>query len=187
MFDCSFHVVDISTLTNLQFQVNLDRKLRVKNLQDFHSEPIWEDYDISQKVMNCCWHPKQNIVAVSCLNCVFFYNSWFAVASRLLILKIINFKNLGNCVFMHFNSFTLKIINFINIKISGAITIYTPNHMNPHPSNVTFTNSLLFGLLNSRFSLTLTVAGTSSSSPSEKSLLASSSFCLGSIFRILYL
>ena len=75
MFDCSFHVVDISTLTNLQFQVNLDRKLRVKNLQDFHSEPIWEDYDISQKVMNCCWHPKQNIVAVSCLNCVFFYNS----------------------------------------------------------------------------------------------------------------
>ena len=75
MFNSNFHVVDKAGDKNFQFELTFSKKNLIKKLPKNYYEQLGADYDFDKKVLNCCWHPKKNIIAVSCLNCLFFYNA----------------------------------------------------------------------------------------------------------------
>ena len=55
--------------------LSFNKKNAIKKLPKNYYESLGNNYDFDKKVLQCAWHPKNNILAIACLNCLFFYNS----------------------------------------------------------------------------------------------------------------
>jgi len=75
MFNSNFHISDREGNANYQFELNFNKKTIMKHIPKKHFEQLGTNYDFSKKVLKSTWHPKKNTIAISCLNCLYFYNS----------------------------------------------------------------------------------------------------------------
>lgn len=75
LFNSNFHVCDRNGDNNLQFELNFNKKTHVKHIPKKFYEALGSHYDFSRKVLKSAWHPKNNCVAITCLNCLYFYNA----------------------------------------------------------------------------------------------------------------
>jgi len=74
LFNSNFHISDRNGENNLQFELNFDKKTNVKHIPKKFYEPLGSKYDYTRKVLKGAWHPTENIVAMACLNCLYFYH-----------------------------------------------------------------------------------------------------------------
>lgn len=74
MFNSKFHIYNRTEEKNIQFDLNFDKKTSSQIIPKDYFEPIKGKYDYNQRALKSDWNPKSNCVAVSCLNCLFFYN-----------------------------------------------------------------------------------------------------------------
>jgi len=74
LFNNNFHISDRNGENNLQFELNFDKKTLVKHIPKKFYEPLGSKYDYSRKVLKGAWHPTENLVAMACLNCLYFYH-----------------------------------------------------------------------------------------------------------------
>lgn len=73
LFNSNFHISDRNGDNNLQFELNFDKKTVVKTIPKKFYEPLGSKYDYQRKVLRSCWHPTENVIALACLNCLYFY------------------------------------------------------------------------------------------------------------------
>jgi serine/threonine-protein phosphatase 2A regulatory subunit B len=74
MFNSNFHVSDRNGDNNNQFELNFDKKTVSKHIPKKFYEPLGSKYDYTRKVLKGAWHPTENIIAMACLNCLYFYH-----------------------------------------------------------------------------------------------------------------
>ena len=75
LFNSNWHLSDRNGDTNLQFELNFDKKTVVKTIPKKFYEPLGSKYDYTRKILKSCWHPTENLVALACLNCLYFYTA----------------------------------------------------------------------------------------------------------------
>jgi len=73
MFNNNFHIIDVKKDTNTQFELNFNKKTISKVIPKKCTEVLGSNYDYTRKVLRSVYHPRENIVAMACLNCLFFY------------------------------------------------------------------------------------------------------------------
>ncbi len=73
-FNSTFHIVDRNGENNLQFELNFNKKTLVKQIPPKYFENLGASYDFTRKVLRTAYHPTSNMVAMACLNCLYFYN-----------------------------------------------------------------------------------------------------------------
>jgi len=73
MFNSNFHVIDIKRDTNTQFELNFNKKTVSKLIPKKCTEVLGSNYDYTRKILRTSFHPKEHVVAISCLNCLSFY------------------------------------------------------------------------------------------------------------------
>lgn len=76
MFNSNFHLLDLKRDTNTQYELNFNRKTISKTIPKKCTEVLGANYDYTQKVLRSAYHPKENITALACLNCLFFYRGF---------------------------------------------------------------------------------------------------------------
>ena len=74
-FNSTFHIIDRNGETNRQFELNFRKKTVINTVPKNHYETLSSKYDYKKKVLKTSFHPKNNTVAVSCLNALFFYST----------------------------------------------------------------------------------------------------------------
>jgi len=73
MFNNSFHILDIKRDINTQFELNFNKKTISKVIPKKCTEVLGSNYNYTRKVLKTSYHPREHIVALACLNCLFFY------------------------------------------------------------------------------------------------------------------
>lgn len=73
LFNSTFHILDIKRDINTQFEMNFNKKTITKVIPKKCTEVLGSNYDYTRKVLRGAYHPTDNIVAMACLNCLFFY------------------------------------------------------------------------------------------------------------------
>jgi serine/threonine-protein phosphatase 2A regulatory subunit B len=60
---------------NLQYELNFNKKTIARQIPPKYFENLGSNYDFSRKVLRntCC--SNQNIIAMACLNCLYFYQA----------------------------------------------------------------------------------------------------------------
>jgi serine/threonine-protein phosphatase 2A regulatory subunit B len=76
MFNNNFHLIDVKKDTNTQFELNFNKKTISKVIPKKCTEVLGSNYDYTRKVLRTVYHPRENIVAMACLNCLFFYKGY---------------------------------------------------------------------------------------------------------------
>jgi len=73
MFNNNFHVLDVKRETNTQVELTFNKKTVLKVLPKKCTDQLGSNYDYSRKVLKTAYHPKEHIVSMACLNCLYFY------------------------------------------------------------------------------------------------------------------
>jgi serine/threonine-protein phosphatase 2A regulatory subunit B len=73
MFNSNFHVFDVKRDTNLQFELNFNKKSIFKVIPKRCTDVLGSNYDYTRKVLKSAYHPKEHMCAIACLNCLYFY------------------------------------------------------------------------------------------------------------------
>ena len=60
---------------NLQYELNFNKKTIARQIPPKYFENLGSNYDFSRKVLKnaCC--SNQNVIALACLNCLYFYQA----------------------------------------------------------------------------------------------------------------
>lgn len=74
-FNSTFHVIDRNGDLNNQFELNFNKKTLIKPIPPKYFENLGSNYDFSRKVLKTAFSPVNNTLAISCLNCLYFYNA----------------------------------------------------------------------------------------------------------------
>lgn len=69
-----FHICDIESSKNTQFELNFNKKTISKNIPVNHFETLSNSFDFSKKVSKAVWNPAHECVVLASLNCLFIYN-----------------------------------------------------------------------------------------------------------------
>jgi len=75
MFNNNFHVFDVRKETNTMFELTYNKKTVSKVIPKKCTDTLGSNYDYSRKVLKTCYHPKEHIVSIACLNCLYFYKA----------------------------------------------------------------------------------------------------------------
>ena len=75
MFNSNFHMIDVKRDINTQFELSFNKRTISKTIPKKCTEVI-SNYDYTRKTLKTTFHPKDNMVAVACLNCLFFYRGY---------------------------------------------------------------------------------------------------------------
>ena len=70
-----FHIVDIATGKNTQFELNFNKKTISKAIPPNYFENLGPSFDFTKKVIKTAWNPVHNCIVLCSLNCLFIYNA----------------------------------------------------------------------------------------------------------------
>ena len=70
-----FHICDIESGRNTQFELNFNKKTIMKNIPQNHFETLSNNFDLVKKVSKVVWNPVHDCVVLASLNCLFIYNA----------------------------------------------------------------------------------------------------------------
>ncbi|EGR33792.1 protein phosphatase 2a regulatory b subunit, putative [Ichthyophthirius multifiliis] len=73
-FNSTFHVIDRNGETNNQFELNFNKKTISKQIPPKYFENLTSSYDFTRKALKASYSQASNTIAVSCLNCLYFYS-----------------------------------------------------------------------------------------------------------------
>lgn len=76
IFDNKFHVTDLTSYNNTQFELNFKRKTLFRSITKNFYEQIPSSFDVTKKVLKTAWNPVSNCIVAASLNCLFFYNGF---------------------------------------------------------------------------------------------------------------
>ncbi|CAD8098954.1 unnamed protein product [Paramecium primaurelia] len=74
-FNSTFHIVDRMGECNSQYELNFNKKTVVRQIPPKYFENLGSSYDFNRKVQKLSMCQTQNLVAVACLNCLYFYTA----------------------------------------------------------------------------------------------------------------
>mmetsp|Transcript_52400 Transcript_52400/g.60192 ORF Transcript_52400/g.60192 Transcript_52400/m.60192 type:complete len:433 (+) Transcript_52400:77-1375(+) len=72
MFNSNFHIIDVKRDINTQFELSFTKKTISKVIPKKCTD-VLNNYDYTRKTLKTTFNPKENTVAVACLNSLFFY------------------------------------------------------------------------------------------------------------------
>lgn len=75
-FDNRFHITELSSYSNTQFELNFKRKTLFRPIVKNFYEQMPATFDVNKKVLKTAWNPASNCVVIASLNCLFFYNGF---------------------------------------------------------------------------------------------------------------
>jgi len=75
LFNNNFHIIDVKKDVNTQFELNFNKKTISKVIPKKCTEVLGSNYNYTRKVLRTAYHPIEHIVAIACLNCLFFYKA----------------------------------------------------------------------------------------------------------------
>lgn len=70
-----FHICDMETSKNTQFELNFNKKTISKNIPSNYFETLSNSFDFTKKISKAVWNPVHDCVVLASLNCLFIYNS----------------------------------------------------------------------------------------------------------------
>jgi len=73
LFNNSFYIIDIKKDTNTQIELNFNKKTITKAIPKKCTDVLGSNYDYTRKVLRCAYNPKEHLVAMASMNCLFFY------------------------------------------------------------------------------------------------------------------
>jgi len=73
MFNSNFHIIDVKRDINTQFELSFNKKTISKTIPKKCTDVLGSNYDYARKLLRVAYHPKEHMVALACLNCLFFY------------------------------------------------------------------------------------------------------------------
>lgn len=73
LYNNCFHVIDVKRDINTQMELNFNKKTVSKVIQKKCTDVLGNNYDYTRKVLRATYHPREHIVALATLNCLFFY------------------------------------------------------------------------------------------------------------------
>lgn len=76
LYDNKFHITDVTTYNNTQFELNFKRKTVSKSIGKNYFEHMPLSYDFTKKALKTAWNPVSNCIVIASLNCLFFYNGF---------------------------------------------------------------------------------------------------------------
>jgi serine/threonine-protein phosphatase 2A regulatory subunit B len=76
IFDNKFHITNIASHSNTQFELNFKKKTLFRNIGKSFYEQIPSNFDVNKKVLKTAWNPTSNCIVIASLNCLFFYNGF---------------------------------------------------------------------------------------------------------------
>lgn len=71
-FNSNFHMIDVKRDINTQFELSFNKKTITKVIPKKCTD-VLNNYDYTRKTLKTAYHPKDHLVAIACLNCLFFY------------------------------------------------------------------------------------------------------------------
>ena len=75
MFNNNFHILDVKREINTQFELNYNKKTIARVIPKKCNDVLGSGYDYTRKILKSAYHPKDHVIAVASLNCLFFYKS----------------------------------------------------------------------------------------------------------------
>lgn len=75
IYNNNFHICDIATGKNTQFELNFNKKTISKNIPANFFETLNSNFDFNKKVIKVAWNPVHECIVLCSLNCLFIYNS----------------------------------------------------------------------------------------------------------------